>query len=99
MMQRPAPHPTQRATFVHFCKEPATPIQITAVRAGADKGRLDSVSRHPLGKAAIFSGVFFGSEVSSTTPRFISDAPVTHFERLSISAGRAHISKRRCAGR
>src|SRR5262245_27623612 len=99
MMQRPAPHPTQRATFVHFCKEPATPIQITAVRAGADKGRLDSVSRHPLCEAAIFGGVFFGSEVSSTTPRFISYTPVTHFKRLSIPAGCSHICKRRCACR
>src|SRR5215467_7824556 len=97
MMQGPAPHPTQRATLVHFRKEPTAPIQVAAVRSRADKGRLDSISRHPFCKTAVFGGVFFRSEVSSTTPGLIPDAPVAHFERLSISAGSSHIGKRRCA--
>src|SRR5262245_39834123 len=95
MMKRPAPHSSERTPLVHPGKETPGPIQIAAVWTGSHECRLDSIFRNPFSEAAKLRRVLLGGEVSAATPRLVPDSPVTNLERISITARRTHIRKRR----
>src|ERR1700738_2403565 len=56
-------------------KEPAGPIQVTAVRSRRNILSPDAVAWHGGREAPILRRIFFRREVAATAPRLITDAP------------------------
>src|SRR5215471_19478409 len=94
MMERPTPHSTKGAPFVHLCKKAATPLEITAVRPCSYEGRLYPIPRNPFGETPVLGGVFFRSKVPATTPRLVANTPVPDLEGISLASCFSRLSQR-----
>src|SRR5262245_44706756 len=95
-MQSPAIERVQlvRAFSYHAVEKSACPIDIPAIRPGADKFQINSKARRPGDKSAEFRRVFLGGETSAAAPGFIADSPILDIERLAVASGGALIRKR-----
>src|SRR5438445_2100970 len=77
IVERPAVHTAERA-LAFFCElgeETPCPIEIAAVRSGADERELDPELRHPGRVTPVLDGVLVGRELAATAPAFVPHAP------------------------
>src|SRR3954453_13777956 len=84
VMEPPAKDATEQPTifFGSLRKEPACPIKVVDVCARGDEVQVNTVTRNRGGEAPVLSGVLFGFEVSTATPRLIPHAPELHAKRI-----------------
>src|SRR5262245_66165588 len=68
MMQPPTPHPSESAFFGQSAKEPARPAQVSGVRPRTYESQVETISRNPFHKTAIFDGVLFRRESAAAAP-------------------------------
>src|SRR5262245_22954323 len=99
MMQRPAPHSSNDASFGELREKAAGPLDFSAVRAGSDVRKLESEAGHPLSEAPILAGILFRREIAAATPRLVADSPIAHVQRVAHSACGSSIRQRRAARR
>src|SRR5437867_12551368 len=88
-----------RAFRGHAAEEPARPMDVAAVWAGAYELQIDAVARHIGNEAAKLLGVFLRREPAAAAPRLVADSPELHVVRLAIAAGRAHVRVGGLSGR
>ena len=82
---------------VDLLEEAVGPVDIVAVGSRADQLQVEAEARNPVGVAAEFRGIFFGSEVAAAPPAFVADSPVLHAERLGKTGRGAHVGERSAA--
>src|SRR5205814_10229932 len=82
----------------NLCKKAPCPNPIIDVRSRRNEGQALAVVWDPSGESAEFDGIFLRSEVPSTPPRLVSDAPKPNVEGLHISGSRSHVRQGRGAG-
>src|SRR6266581_1091881 len=97
MMERPAPE-VLAATAVGGGEEAARPVQLAAVRPGADERQL-ARPRQPRGVAAERGCVLLGREVAAAAPGLVADAPEAHIQRLALAVGGALVGGGGAPGR
>src|SRR5437773_8740730 len=94
MMQRPAPHRAQCAPLIQLGEEAARPIEIAAIRAGADEGEFDTIVRHPGSEPSVLGRILFRRKVATASPRLVADAPEADVERVALAIRSAGLGRR-----
>src|SRR5438093_13047440 len=92
MMESPSPE-VLAAAAIRGREEAPRPIQLAAVRPGADERQLPS-PREPRRVAPERRRVLLGREVAPTAPGLVADAPEADGERLALTVGRALLGGR-----